>query len=871
MNVQRATPVNELLAKIIFLLLPTAVIGYFMLWNVNEYFSILQSGAWQQTIYLAAGMAGGALFYAFRFRFVPTFVLLMAGLYTVYKGLDKYAVGEFDAFFISIQFLVFAILFTVGWLIGWGFIRLRYWSVLVAASILTGCILLIAKANTASVYMLLQAFLPALLYAVYIVFTAEQIYNYKDKSQKFWWFLSRRLIGFGILAGMLLGSVVYLMRAEINETVANYGGGGKQGDNSMLKKNKDGTFDLKNYSRLRSSLGRSNELLFAAHIDNFFPGTDIPNPLYLTAFYYTKFDTLTETFERDSLIPANDLFEPDPSKLPLFFTKVDSSVIKNSMADKLRNTVSIEVYNKQLSPNTYFAPHVGFFVQPIAIEKDFRNEFKSAFRAKGYVSALNSAYFIYNSPDKQIKQFQEQRFEVLRKAAGYEKTPADFMKYYTYMPSDAKFRSIAELAANVTKGKNTTVDKVLAIRDYFLSNDSTGEPLYKYTDNPGIPDIPSASKLMYFLFENRKGYCAYYAGATLFMLRSLGIPSRIAVGFLTVDRSDKNKGWYWYYADQAHAWIQVYFPGYGWLDFDTTVGNSDAQESPKPDGTPPLQPPRAWLAIDGIVQGVDTLKKTIVLKTKHFIFHDKEYGTDTETDITLDAKIAAIYRDSVDVPLTAVQKGDEATAVSYAEAFKNMKAGNGDNGATLIKRFPNPAPIDEVYLKRKDIAKPEEKAKTEKPEQKTSVKQLLLITGLSLGTLVLLLFIWPSLIMAYYKLRYRNAAAAGNKAYWAYTAINYFLHMCGIYRGNRTPMQYAREVVDPLLGTNHADFMNIYLKKKYANMQLTTAEQDKVTGYLYPFLATARKKIPFKQRLAGFMNPARALSFFVKPDDEDIT
>ena len=59
---------------------------------------------------------------------------------------------------------------------------------------------------------------------------------------------------------------------------------------------------------------------------------------------------------------------------------------------------------------------------------------------------------------------------------------------------------------------------------------------------------------MYFLFENRKGYCAYYAGATLFMLRSLGIPSRIAVGFLTVDRSGgKNKGWYWYYADQAHA------------------------------------------------------------------------------------------------------------------------------------------------------------------------------------------------------------------------------------------------------------------------------------------------------------------------------
>ncbi len=288
MNIQRATPVNELLARLIFLILPTVVISYFLLWNANQYFSILRDQAMQQTVYLAMGMAGGALFYAFRFRFLPTFVLLIFGLYSAYKGLDRYAVGEFDAFFLSVQFLVFAILFTVGWLFGWGFVRLRYWAVFVAAAMLTACILLIAKANTTSVYGLLQAFAPALLYSVYIVFTAEQIYGYKDKSQKFWWFLTRRLIAFSVLAALLLGSVVFLMQSEIKETVANYGGGGKQGENSMLKKNKDGTFDLKNYSRLKSNLGRSNELLFCAHIDNYFPGTEIPNPLYFPAQWDPK-------------------------------------------------------------------------------------------------------------------------------------------------------------------------------------------------------------------------------------------------------------------------------------------------------------------------------------------------------------------------------------------------------------------------------------------------------------------------------------------------------------------------------------------------------------------------------------------------------
>ncbi|MBS1779984.1 MAG: hypothetical protein JST70_11705 [Bacteroidetes bacterium] len=868
MSIQRATPVNEFLAKAIFLLLPTVFISYFLLVNANEYFAVPHNAAIQQTIYFGAGMGIAALFYSFRFRFLPTFALLALGLYTIYKGLDNYATGEFDAFFISVQFMVFAALFVSGWLIGWGFIRLRYWSIFIAAAILTGCILIIAKQKTDTVTALLSAFAPALLYAVYIVFTAEQIYNYKDKSQKFWWFLTRRLALFAILAGGLLAGVVYLMRAEIKETVANYGGGGQQGENSMLKKNKDNTFDLKDYSRLSSTLGRNNQLLFCAHINNYFAGSDIPNPLYLTAFYYTKFDTLTETFERDSTIPKNDLFEPNPSALPVFFTKYDSSVIKNSMATKLRKTVEIEVYSKALSPSTYLAPHVGFFVQPITVEKDFKKEFKTAFRAKGYVSELNSAYFVYNSPDTQIRKFQAARFAVLRQAGPYTDIDRRFMTYYTYMPSDAKFKTISDLAHKVTANANTTVDKVIAIRDYFLSKDENGDPLFKYTDNPGIPDIPSASKLMYFLFENRKGYCAYYAGATLFMLRSLGIPSRIAVGFLTVDRSDKNKGWYWYYADQAHAWVQVYFPGYGWLDFDTTVGNSDAQESPKPDGTPPMQPPRAWLAADGIVENIDTAQKRMVLKVKHMIFHDKEYNIEEPQDIDMDLKIATINIDSIDVPISTIKKGDEATAVSYAEAMKKLEPGENEKGLSIVKRFPKPAPIDEVYLKRKDTSKPEPPKQAAKPEQPVTIKSILFTIAAIAGAIIILLLAIPTLVWWYYRLRYNNAKG-DVKAYWAYRAAGYYLHMSGIIRGIETPMQYARNTVDPLLGTSFTSFMNIYLKKKYANLPLTQQEQQYISGFLTPFIKTVRKKVKTGTRLKGFLNILRMFGFFMKPQDEE--
>ena len=868
MNIQRATPVNELLAKLIFLILPTALAGYFLLWNANQYYSILHAQALRQSLYLAAGMGLAAVFYSFRFRFLPTFALLLLGLFTFYKGLDKLAVSEFDSFFISVQFLVFAILFSTGWLIGWGFTRLRYWSVLVSVSLLCGCILLIAKANTDTVNGLLQAFTPALLYAVYIIFTAEQIYSYKDKSKKFWWFLSRRLMLFALLSALLLGSVVYLMKGEIKETVENYGGSGKGGKNSMVKQNKDGTFDLNNYSQLRGSLGRDKQLLFCAHIDNYFPNTQVPNPLYLTAFYFTKFDTLTETFERDSTIPYNDLFVPDPTRIPLFSTKSDSTVIKNALADKYRKTVEIEVYTKLLSPSTYVAPNTGFFVQPITVEKDFREEFKTAFRAKSYVSELNSAYFVYNVNKPDIRKFQEQRFEVLRRAADYSKMDPVFMKYYTYMPSDAKFKNISDLAHKVTDSAKTAADKIIAIRNYFLSKDENGDPLYKYTDNPGVPDIPSASKLQYFMFENHKGYCAYFAGATLFMLRSLGIPSRITVGFMTVDRSDKNKGWYWYYADQAHAWVQVYFPGYGWLDFDTTVGNSDAQESPKPDGTPPLQPPKAWLAADGIIEDVDTAKKTMNMKVRHMIFHDKEYTLPAPVSVKMDLMIAEIKRDSLDVPLNTVQKGEEATAVSYAEAMKKMEAGDKEAGTSIIKRFPDPAPIDEVYLKIKEVVKKEDKAVVKPQDKPVSINALLwTIAGLFAGILLLLILL-PRLVLIYYIIRYRRARADGNKAYWAYMASTFYLHQSGVFRGTETPVQYAREIVDPQTGASFVNFMNVYLKKKYAKQSLNAQEQEYVSNFLPGFLQTVRKSIKFKKRFYGFINPIRTVSFFVRSEED---
>jgi hypothetical protein len=196
-----------------------------------------------------------------------------------------------------------------------------------------------------------------------------------------------------------------------------------------------------------------------------------------------------------------------------------------------------------------------------------------------------------------------------------------------------------------------------------------------------------------------------------------------------------------------------------------------------------------------------------------------------------------------------------------------MKAGKNDDGNAIIKRFPLPAPIDEVYLQRKDLTKPEEKPEAKKEEAKTSFTDVLVTVGIVLGAILLLLLFLPSLIFRYYVLRYNNASVPG-KPYWAYRAATFYLHQVGVFRNELTPMQYASKVVDPGYGTSFATFMNSYLKQKYAKQPLTPAEEQSVAAFLKPFISRLRKQIGWKQRIGGFINPVRTVSFYVRPEEE---
>ncbi len=562
-------------------------------------------------------------------------------------------------------------------------------------------------------------------------------------------------------------------------------------------------------------------------------------------------------------MPYNDLFEPDPSKIPLYFAKTDSSVIKNSFATRNRKTVTAEIYNVNLAATEYLAPSTAFYCQPISVPKEFKAQYRSAYRAKMWVSELNSAYFIYNpAGNRQLERFQENRFEKLREVSKMTGPDQKFMDYYTFMPRDPEYKKISSLSKKLTENIEKPIDKIIAIRDYFLSKDEFNQPLFAYSDNPGVPGIPSANKLTYFLLENRKGYCAYFAGATLFMLRSLGIPSRVVAGFSTTDRSNKNPGWYWFYQDQAHAWVQVYFQGYGWIDFDTTVPDVNTQQAPQPDGTPPPNLPQTYLVADGDVESVNLATKQIQMSVTKLLYHDKDYATETRKDLIMDVSLATITTDTGEVKLEVVKKGMHITAVSYAEVLKNILADKNDDLSSVIDKLPKPVPVDEIKIFSKEEAQKQKEKEAEKKKLPINWMRVLTIILIGIAASVVLLFMAPWLIWQFFNLKARGGGPA--KAYDRYRAALYYLNQLGYSKKEMGPQQYAN-FIDQQFGTGFVRFSNAYQRIKYSSTKLTEQEQNVINEFYRPFIKQVRSKLSFKTRFSRFLNIYNTINYFSQP------
>jgi hypothetical protein len=95
---------------------------------------------------------------------------------------------------------------------------------------------------------------------------------------------------------------------------------------------------------------------------------------------------------------------------------------------------------------------------------------------------------------------------------------------------------------------------------------------YTYDETPPLASYP----LETFLFSTRLGYCQQFAGSMALLLRMGGIPARVATGFTTGTYDTATKSWLVSDVD-AHAWVEAWFPGYGWVTFDPTPAAAPAR------------------------------------------------------------------------------------------------------------------------------------------------------------------------------------------------------------------------------------------------------------------------------------------------------
>lgn len=151
----------------------------------------------------------------------------------------------------------------------------------------------------------------------------------------------------------------------------------------------------------------------------------------------------------------------------------------------------------------------------------------------------------------------------LRRAS--ETYPKEIASEYFQLPDlDARIKPLAD---RMTSGAKNPYDKAANIERYLQT---------KYTYTLDLSGPRTADPMAYFLFQSKAGNCEYFASAMTVLLRSEGVPARYVTGFLGGEYNDV-AGDFIIRASDAHAWVEVYFPGYGWITFDPTPPGNDAK------------------------------------------------------------------------------------------------------------------------------------------------------------------------------------------------------------------------------------------------------------------------------------------------------
>lgn len=185
-------------------------------------------------------------------------------------------------------------------------------------------------------------------------------------------------------------------------------------------------------------------------------------------------------------------------------------------------------------------------------------------------------------------------------------TPPELMERYTRLPAELPSR-VSDLAAEIAGDEPTIIGKVDAITEWLSQNTTY------LLDLP--PQPRGVDAVDYFLFEDRRGFCEHIASSLALMLRAEGVPTRFATGYEAGERN-LFSGLFEVRGRNAHSWVEVFFPGVGWMQFDPTheVPFADEADQTAP-GASVLRRLFALIAAlvpDGLLKGIGAILGAVV-------------------------------------------------------------------------------------------------------------------------------------------------------------------------------------------------------------------------------------------------------------------
>jgi len=206
-------------------------------------------------------------------------------------------------------------------------------------------------------------------------------------------------------------------------------------------------------------------------------------------------------------------------------------------------------------------------MEPIGTNIFFLAPYGRSIRGDYRLLAADSGGAVYDYDSQHAPSRYEATSDIATPSpAELRKTGNDYKGHVsaTYLKLPQVDPRVPELALEITKSAKNNYDKAAALENYLRTR-------FVYTLQ--LPATSEKDPIANFLFVRKEGHCEYFASAMAVMLRTLGIPSRVVNGFRSDEFNDIT-GSYVVRAKDAHAWVEAYFPGYGWQTFDPTpAGN----------------------------------------------------------------------------------------------------------------------------------------------------------------------------------------------------------------------------------------------------------------------------------------------------------